>query len=101
MGMKTLENSVDILEVEKDAFEELINAVNTMTITDENTFEVTFEFTNFDNILKYRVNSKFHFLKHTKIFKSKNLSVEIVIIILNKLGLSCAKLRSSCVSQSS
>ena len=82
--METLENSVDILEVEKDAFEELINAVNAMTINDENTFEVTFECTNCDNILKYEVNSKFHFLKHTKIFKSKNLSVEIVIIILNK-----------------
>ena len=68
----------------KDAFEELINAVNTMTITDENTFEVTFECKNCVNILKYEVNSQFHFLKHTKIFKSKNLSVEIVIIILNK-----------------
>ena len=81
--METLENSVVILEVEKDAFEELVNAVNAMTINDENTVEVTFEYKNCDNLLKYEVNSKFHFLKHTKIFESKNLSVEVVIIILN------------------
>ena len=86
MGMETFENSVDILEVKNDASEELVNAVNAMIINDENTVEVTFEYKNCDNLLKYEVNSKFHFLKHTKIFKSKNLSVEIVIIILNKLG---------------
>ena len=71
-GMETLENTVDILEVKKDAFEELVNAVNAMTINAETTVEVTFECTNCDNLLKYEVNLKFHFLKHTKILESKN-----------------------------
>ena len=47
--METLENPVVILEVEKDAFEELVNAVNAMTINDENTFECKY----CDNLFKY------------------------------------------------
>ena len=83
--METLEHSAAILKVKKDAFEKLVNAVIAKTINDENTVKITFECKNCDNLLKYEVNSKFHFLKHTKIFESKNLSVEIVMIILNKL----------------
>ena len=55
-------------KLKKDAFVKLVNAVIAKTINDENTVEVTFECNNCDNLLKYEVNSKFHFLKHTKIF---------------------------------